>query len=95
MSSTCIILCEIRRNKLDVTFALETPTRLSIRRSQSLDQVITTVDPFVFLIFLCTIRPGNRLDVALEVGVAKVSATKSANATTKHHYTHAMLYRGG
>jgi hypothetical protein len=46
----------------------------SVRSSQSLNKIITTIDTRILLILLRLKSPRNSLDKALEVGIAKVSA---------------------
>jgi hypothetical protein len=45
----------------------------SVRSSQSLNQVITTINPLILLILLSLVRPRNRLNMAREVGITEVS----------------------
>ena len=73
----------------------------SICRRESLDEVIAAVAAGILLRVLGSIRPRQRLNQVLEVGVAKVAnipALELAQRQTEtflHHPTYAMLYREG
>lgn len=76
----------------------------SVRCSQSLHKIVSAVDPLILLLFFRSESPWNRLDVALEVGVAEVSVVREGQQWNRYintrfvwtqNNTYAILYLGG